>query len=818
MTISGKFLPKHQRLILACYPPGREVDKRPNASELSYLFYYVTTRRMKLAKVAAFLEKSVKSDVSHGRFGNVRVSLDIIKGLIEKCHENLNVFASYIVSILSRVLSSDDFPLCRQAVEVFNVFCKYHDQALFTGDPLYVQQFNNLVSEFLQFGYRDSGYDNMQWVDLANDASQALAQSTIISTRSGQSHIAEIVPVLLHVLLFGKTAENLKRIKDYADEGEEFAPAPADFTDIQKRDFQIRTKNQVGSMNALHYLFDCTSSMQIRKATREVVAFMMQKSAPIEWSTTLVEIMARWTPMQLRFEIVSSLVDVLTNLPLESTPNKLLVANVTSSLLGSSVNMIGLSVMDILRALLANQHETLRVGSEESGYGGMVVPLRKCIGALATHIYYGDQITDMVSEIMTRCVYRMNAGPNNNNNNNNHSDKAEILSKVLSHDGPSSITNTILLNDLKDVKQILEVASYTEHKTGNSDIPLSLWDCTEVLLSNENWEVRYAYVETLIKYLDGKISDEDRQLPTVHNFRPEREPLGKIIRALSVAAMDSSSHKLDYLIYYHLFVSIVTKLGLNGITRAIPFLLWIHDMGSSIEHGTSSKDYFLEQGVALTCMALAVFSTIAFQIQAEQAEHKITRAIKERQGKGLWYPIFDSPLTASLEQDTKQKRKARAGPVDPKVAAESIPLNREGLASTLLIPGCSPEVQQAIFGGVPPVSYDEAFTDNDSSHDLEFPQHPASVCQLAGLSLSYAATSHSERSDTERDLSIPRREFSPRIEDLKRVAAGSRGQREQRRIPSSRSTLAIREVLNGKATGTGDNIESFFNSLNISKK
>jgi hypothetical protein len=44
-------------------------EVRPNSSELSYLLYYASTRRSKLTKVGAFLEKRVARDVWRGRIG-----------------------------------------------------------------------------------------------------------------------------------------------------------------------------------------------------------------------------------------------------------------------------------------------------------------------------------------------------------------------------------------------------------------------------------------------------------------------------------------------------------------------------------------------------------------------------------------------------------------------------------------------------------------------------------------------------------------------------------------------------------------------------
>lgn len=68
-----KFRPKHQVLILRCYPKFQKgvQEVKPNSSELSYLLYYASTRRTKLQKVGAFLEKKTVGDVYRQKLGYV---------------------------------------------------------------------------------------------------------------------------------------------------------------------------------------------------------------------------------------------------------------------------------------------------------------------------------------------------------------------------------------------------------------------------------------------------------------------------------------------------------------------------------------------------------------------------------------------------------------------------------------------------------------------------------------------------------------------------------------------------------------------------
>lgn len=72
-SIQQKCRPKHQVLVLKCYPRTNKttIDVKPNSSELSYLLFYLISRKTKINKVGEFLEKKTASDVWHQRIGYV---------------------------------------------------------------------------------------------------------------------------------------------------------------------------------------------------------------------------------------------------------------------------------------------------------------------------------------------------------------------------------------------------------------------------------------------------------------------------------------------------------------------------------------------------------------------------------------------------------------------------------------------------------------------------------------------------------------------------------------------------------------------------
>ena len=87
-AIEKRCRPKHQVLVLKCYPRTTKgaVDVKPNSSELSYLLFYAQSRRSKIHKVGAFLEKKTASDVYHMRIGYVNPELPGLQGLGSKAH------------------------------------------------------------------------------------------------------------------------------------------------------------------------------------------------------------------------------------------------------------------------------------------------------------------------------------------------------------------------------------------------------------------------------------------------------------------------------------------------------------------------------------------------------------------------------------------------------------------------------------------------------------------------------------------------------------------------------------------------------------
>lgn len=177
------------------------------------------------------------------------------------------------------------------------------------------------------------------------------------------------------------------------------------------------------SLATLKILFETNDAVQIRDSTNSMLHYFEGKNVRAEWSSTLLQIVAEWAPINLRFHIlrsclqqleISEVLDWPTNLQ-----NNLLC--VIQGLLTSRINMIGLSTTDVLDSLLNTASRLLRQSdSRQLDYIGQyfatsgisaeigrsaVVFLNGIIDAvvdITAHSYYKAQISDMFDVIMSR--------------------------------------------------------------------------------------------------------------------------------------------------------------------------------------------------------------------------------------------------------------------------------------------------------------------------------------------------------------------------------------------------------------------------------
>ncbi|KAF1967347.1 hypothetical protein BU23DRAFT_542846 [Bimuria novae-zelandiae CBS 107.79] len=750
--------PKHQVLVLKCYPKfiKNNVEVKANSSELSYLLYYASTRRSKLQKVGDFLDKRTTSDVWKVRTGNVQVTLQILKALIEKCPRDLPLYAAAVLRSLRTILKSNDVAMVEQSVPTFEALCAHQDPASLAADPDYVNQYEEVVQLYAHFASKKTikaGKAPVSWPVAIRfrksglHALKAVAASESLGSETG-GQPAVIIPVIL-LNVYSESGEYLRRLQRRESEKEEHEKV-----DHQQRRRQsistVRTTDEeeadpvaasgtteeadqlaeeeagMVALEALRHIFLGVNRGHLRLATSAVLKFVgshvkpqeqLQNNGVGDWATTLMTMVCSWAPVQDRYAILVSTVDALVRSPIveNDLERQLILATIINHLLGSSINFIGLSVMDVLIGLISHTLLLLQLGGpgtsitphqqqstsvlsqkdvatpKTSGsLGGVVIELvkepsqlriqllntvKQCIASLAVHVYYTDQITDMVTAIMNRL--KPSAMPGTSSAAEAIEDPAGTVKSVADSanlrerspyvDGFFSF-ETARLTALETVKNIIKTANTRRPDGSSASVPRSsvsvrAWEGTQWLLRDPSGPVRKSYVEALVTWLTLEKKREDLKYVDDYRRKEKENDKGALARrAVSNASQREKSPRRgkntflallhlavyenalqyvdsepDLLLLHLLLTTLVNKLGVNAIRTGLPMIMRLQEDISSIENpGAKVRIGSLVHGY-LWALSMA----LDFEISG--VGRMIHSEISRRNEQGIWVKSIRVP-------------------------------------------------------------------------------------------------------------------------------------------------------------------------------
>ncbi|KAK4962332.1 plasma membrane localization protein, partial [Elasticomyces elasticus] len=705
--------PKHQVLILKCYPKftknSNQADVKPNSSELSYLLFYASSRRSKLAKVGAFLEKRSASDIWRGRSLNVQVTLQISAALLgTTTPHSFPLLAPHVLRILQDLLNhaSDVSPI-ENTLPTWDALCAHQDPAFLTADQDYRNLYEDVVRLYANFARRDqagkvrgaaaSTPANMRYRAAGLEALKSVATKEGVANEVGRQ-MSVIIPVILQNTyssepgyvqrLEGRQDRREQNEKEQAarrrqsmstvrttETNEEADPRAAEGTTAEA---DRVAEEEVGALAlaCLRAVFAQDNRMQIKVATSAVLAFIAahvasaeqpepstqgRRERALDWSTTIIELISEWTPVQDRFIILVTAVETLIRSPIleEDLSKQLVLAKLIGSVLRSDTNLIGLSVMDVLIGLvqhillilqlggdggLAPHHQPEVMSSEEDLKEKgrteenvvmevvkkpsrtriqLLEVLEKCIADLASHVYYTDQISDMLAAIL----YRLKS-----------STTQSVSATVAAIEDPAraafAVADAINLSEkphtdglfsfdtarevaLRAVKDVLLVANASHHGVEGSRqgarIPLSVWEGTQWLLRDTNPNVRRSYVDALVTWLKLETTRSDLRIaedrPPVKKNKARNENLAR--RAVSNASAREKGAKnesrstflqlLHLAVYEHalqvagesepdilllhlLLATLTQRLGINAVRSALPMVFRLQEDIPTIAH------------------------------------------------------------------------------------------------------------------------------------------------------------------------------------------------------------------------------------------
>lgn len=410
---------KHQKLVRRCYPIGKQFNKKPNSSELSYLLYYASTRREKLRKIFEYIFKKTQSDVNQNRIGNINVTISIVKKLIEICFENLDAIGTQICNILRCILKMEDIFLIRKIMEIYRTLCMKLNNKQIWGDNEFVMHFIVITRNMIELGIQKQEDENSnEWIYLSIRTCQYVSMCF-----SNNDKICRIF-TKLSITIFNQILHkyvNYETLKTMIE---------CDFTEIKEEESFYKTSMKScvnfstflddGEFNCNHvienekevflglkYIFESTYINQISEGVLTVISINPKDQ---KWGSVLLEYCTSLVPVHLRFIVLNTLLKKVSPIECQNKSNKnnfetlKLHSNFILSLISSKINMIGLSVTDAIQKIISIQSNLFFFQSEyfePKQIYELSSIYSQCLSSLVTHIYYFNQIPDSIKEIFS---------------------------------------------------------------------------------------------------------------------------------------------------------------------------------------------------------------------------------------------------------------------------------------------------------------------------------------------------------------------------------------------------------------------------------
>lgn len=626
-------------------------------------------------------------------YRNVQVTLQILTALIEKSPKDLPLIAPCVLKILDQILRSNDITLVESSLPTFEAFCEHHDAASLLADQAYLRQYESIVRHYAALASTRSSPGkvqpskpvSMRWRNAGLVAIKSVASSDALSTASGRQYDV-IVPMILENLWtdnedFLEVLLHRSHMEEKVDAGGllkrrtsiatvRTADTAGDTNPIalsgSALDVDKLAEEDIGvlAMQCLKQIFVVPNRTQIYAATLALLSFIEERVGQGEvvvkthpnsgrdsgWAIKMFSLVSQWAPVQDRYTILVTTLDNLVKRPLvdENLQQHIVLAAMLGSLLRSDVNLIGLSVMDVLLNLITHMRRLVQMPgdpntmrSEGPGPGQpdlrsptalqfaeqaerissqrkeLLGRLQHCIGDLATHVYYADQISDMITTILQKLR------PSRSGNTANNSPQGE---KADVNGGPSGSVTSVedshldslfsltiaKVAALKAIKSILLVANPKSKMAGNVSLsrnraPIQVWEGTQWLLRDADGHVRKAYVDAIITWLDRETTKDDLKArdETVRNHRkptrelsgvnlakraassasarekPTKTPRSHFLQLLHVAIYDNALQFVDYetdiVLLHVLLAKLVSRLGVNAVRYGVPMVFRLQE-------------------------------------------------------------------------------------------------------------------------------------------------------------------------------------------------------------------------------------------------
>lgn len=545
------------------------------------------------------------------------------------------------------------------------------------------------------------------------------------------------------------------------------------------------------ALQAIKSIFTRSPRGQLRLVATEVLRWIRMRVKPNDhfphtsktllvagsWPCTLFSLICGWSPVQDRYIILVTAMDTLIRSPIveDDLEKQYVLAVIIGWLLSSDINFIGLSVMDVLVGLMqhillllqlggsgtnvlphpqqADSREMLDSSQQSSPTGVPVVmeisqspstarlqllnQLQRCIGALAVHVYYTDQISDMISAILSRLKpSAIPQIPDTASAIENPIDTANALASSVNLSEKPGVDGffsfeTARESALHGVGEIIAWANSTRSdgsstSTTRSPLDVDRWEGTQWLLRDPAWKVRSVYVEALLAWMKYELKKRDLRVPEespAKKSKPQKKESGAKDSSLARRAVSNASqrdnspkrkrhtflqllhlaiydnavqyaeYEADILLLHLLLAQLVLKLGVNAAQHGLPMIFRLQECILEVDSPTAKIN--IGSLVHGYLWALSVH----FNFENTSTGRDIHNEIARRVNHNVWLKSVRIP-PLSLDQIDESFDRQQPRPTGATVEKETIkPFDKresiiekisEGYTITLYSPPASP--------------------------------------------------------------------------------------------------------------------------------
>lgn len=659
--------------------------------------------------------------------------------------------------------------MVEESVPTFEAYCKHVDAASLTADQQRAQQYLAIVQLYAGYAAKpapvtkrpgDSIPVSLRWRTLGLRAIRAVVASEAIAADSGRQ-LNTVMPVILGNLSLEEEnilaslqqrAKTSERSDDETARRRRMSIATVTTVDTAEGDPATAVETTAAAdkvaeeevralaLRCLKQIFSIgigSTRGQTRLATALTLKFIAAKNPPKitpesarqgNWATSLFETIARWTPVQDRFIIVVTAMETLVRSPTteDVLEKQLVLTTLIDWLLSSSINLIGLSVMDVLLGFIYHMLALLQLGGPNSRFVSaqsndttglyreikeafdpstvltgsekprtpskpeakpsasrqeLILRLQKCIASLSNHIYYTDQISDMIAAILARLKPSTQSEvPNSAAAISDPAAAAKAIAESANiQEDPSTSSffsfNTARLTAVQIIKDILYRSNSRRGPSGapieaRARVGVQVWEGTQWLLKDEDKEVRIGYIDALLTWLKLETNKTDMLLPKdghrkasqnkKNTLQPGETAVAK--RAVSGASrkepkparsnflqllhlaiydsiLDDPENESNTLLLYLLLTKLVERLGVNAIRTGMPMILRLQETALNGEvvspHGR----------VNVASIVNGYLWTIAekFDFEVSTVGNEINAEISRRKRFGIWFDKVKFP-------------------------------------------------------------------------------------------------------------------------------------------------------------------------------